>query len=126
MDDVKRCKHDRNFCMECHAPAAGAISTGHPDAGRVYAAAYEAVKKDYDAQRLRVDTAEAELKREREFNAVNVSEAERMLAAAEQRIADHESMLRHFASCADLFQVGTMAMNYVAALNPKPEAGSHE
>lgn len=43
--------------------------------------------EDYDAQRLRADTAEAELKREREFNAVNVSEAERMLAAAEQRTA---------------------------------------
>jgi hypothetical protein len=51
-------------------------------------------QKHFDAQRLRADTAEAELKREKEFHAVNVTESERMLAAAEQRIAELSDLLR--------------------------------
>jgi len=47
------------------------------------------------------------------------------LTAAEQRNASHESMLRHFASCADVRQVGTLAMDYVAALQPT-ESGASE
>lgn len=56
----------------------------------------------------------------------HATEVEARLGAAEQRIASHESTLRHFATCADVRQVGTSAMDYVATLNPKPEAGSHE
>jgi hypothetical protein len=47
------------------------------------------------------------------------------LTAAEQRNARHESMLRHFANCADVFQVGTLAMEYVAAIKPT-ESGASE
>ena len=85
----------------------------------------------FDAQRLRADTAEAEVARlEDEFDTLeNTNTTIKLkLAAAEQRIAQHETMLRHFASCADVRQVGTLAMDYVAALNPNPnpEAESHE
>ena len=48
------------------------------------------------------------------------------LTAAEQRNAEHESMLRHFASCADVRQVGTLAMGYVAALTKPTESGANE
>ena len=48
------------------------------------------------------------------------------LTAAEQRNAEHESMLRHFASCADVRQVGTLAVSYVAALTNPTEAGASE
>jgi hypothetical protein len=49
-----------------------------------------------------------------------------LMAAGEQRNASHESMLRHFASCADVRQVGTQAMDFVAGL-PKPtESGASE
>lgn len=90
---------------------------------------------EYDAQRLRADTAEAELSKLRDSSAIAGRHLERMiehsdslevkLAAAEQRIASHESTLRHFASCADVRQVGTLAMDYVAALNQKSEGESH-
>lgn len=83
------------------------------------------LKSDFDAQRLRADTAEAELKALK--HPMNSAQQLRNdLAAAEQRIASMTSMLRWFASCADVRQVGTAAMDYVAALNPNPEAESHE
>lgn len=47
------------------------------------------------------------------------------LTAAEQRNSRHESMLRHFASCADVWRVGTLSMDYVAALKPT-ESGASE
>jgi len=53
------------------------------------------------------------------------SEIVQRLTAAEQRNARHESKLRHFASCADVSQVGTLAMEYVAALKPT-ESGASE
>lgn len=84
---------------------------------------------DFDAQRLRADTAEAELGALRgdvETMRRKNNEYAEKLASAEQRMARHEGMLRHFANCGEVFQVGTAAMDYVAALNPKPEAGSHE
>ena len=120
---------------------------------------------EFDAQRLRADTAEAELAdmqhwrdlalqfdnhrmtalghlravvrcSDRDLLAdaeeflksppLSASEVVAKLAAAEQRIASHESTLRHFANCADVRQVGTSAMAYAAALNPNPEAESHE
>lgn len=110
-------------------------------------------RPDFDAQRLRADTAEAlsvtsimldvvpgEDGMGKEVYAKSVAEVQLLisnlyldaetagekLAAAEQRIVRHENMLRHFASCADVRQVGTSAMDYVAALNPNPEAESHE
>jgi len=82
---------------------------------------------EFDAQRLRADTAEAELRTERlraDAAVGDANEAERKLAAAEQRIASHESILRRFANCADVRQVGTLAMDYVAALNQKSEGES--
>lgn len=79
-------------------------------------------ESELDAQRLRADTAEAE----RDAAVETISELSDKVVAAEQRIAEHEGMLRHFANCAEVFQVGTAAMDYVAALNPAPEAGSHE
>jgi len=48
------------------------------------------------------------------------------LTAAEQRNAQHEGMLRHFASCADVRQVGTLAMGYVAALTKPTESGASD
>lgn len=75
---------------------------------------------DFDAQRLRADTAEAELKR------LDSLDTMQLIAELTKRIASHESTLRHFANCADVRQVGTIAMDYVAALNPKPEVESHE
>lgn len=118
-------------------------------------------RKELDAQRLRADTAEAELAKLRERHAALIEDRARFpdrpdfvgdmisahignlkagkessdnyarnyilkLSVAEQLIARHENMLRHFASCADVRQVGTFAMDYVAALNPNPEAESHE
>jgi hypothetical protein len=50
--------------------------------------------------------------------------SQQRLADAERRNATHESMLRHFASCADVRQVGTMAMEYAAALTKPEEAKS--
>lgn len=86
------------------------------------------LEKSFDAQRLRADTAEAEVARlEDEFDTLeNTNTTIKLkLAAAEQRIASHERMLRFFANLADIRQVGTAAMDYVAALNPNPEAESH-
>jgi hypothetical protein len=88
-------------------------------------------EKALDAQRLRADTAEAELRREKEFHAVNVSESERMLAAAEQRIADLIELLRGAWKYADHdLNVVTvnreLAARIEAALNQKSEGESHE
>lgn len=89
------------------------------------------LEKSFDAQRLRADTAEAERdawKDMREQSRARNAKLRKKLAAAEQRIASHERMLRFFANLADIRQVGTVAMDYVAALNPdpNPEAESHE
>ena len=62
---------------------------------------------------------------EAEMAALREELAER-LTAAEQRNAEHESMLRHFASCANVRQVGTLAMSYVAALTKPTESGASE
>ena len=49
---------------------------------------------------------------------------EQRLADAERRNAIFIGMLKHFASCADVRQVGTLAMDAVAALNKPEEAKS--
>lgn len=82
------------------------------------------LQKQLDAQRLRADTAEAELKREKEFHAVSVSESERMLAAAEQRIAELWTLLRE--GLEEQKNGDDWIDRVVAALNPNPEAESHE
>lgn len=56
----------------------------------------------------------------------HATEVEAKLATAEQRITSMTSVLRLFADCADVRQVGTSAMAYVGALNPNPEAESHD
>lgn len=48
------------------------------------------------------------------------------LTTAEQRNAKYESMLRHFASCADVRQVGSLAMDFVAGLTKPSESGASE
>lgn len=106
-------------------------------AAEVYFGSWKRTEQELDAQRLRADTAEAErnqllndpnsvFKKMCDMALKQRDEAMSKLAAAEQRIASHESTLRHFANCADVRQVGTSAMAYVAALNPSPEAESHE
>lgn len=110
-----------------------------------------------DAQRLRADTAEAELADLRQQHAEqtcvfcnnsgellsvvkterlrgdaavgDANEAERKLAAAEQRIASHEKLLRRIAKHYDGSDVRELhrAIDEIdAALNPNPEAESHE
>lgn len=110
---------------------------------------------DLDAQRLRADTAEAEISRLREtatlaakVGAPNFHSMKRELAAAEQRIAKVTELLRlmtvEYACCLeaghdritflgnDCDSVSKMLddnVNYAkacAALNPNPEAESHE
>lgn len=101
------------------------------------------VNRDFDAQRLRADTAEVELaKFEGEIVAAlpgvrfmdspdggsptlgeQVSRMAEALAADEQRIADYEFALMYVRSQIDYSPL----VAYIdAALNPKPEAGSHE
>lgn len=48
------------------------------------------------------------------------------MAAAEQRNASLISQLKHFASCADVRQVGTLAMDAVARLTKPTESGASE
>ena len=48
------------------------------------------------------------------------------LADAERRNGEHIIILKHFANLADVRNVGTHAMDYVSALNPNPEAASHD
>lgn len=87
---------------------------------------------ELDAQRLRADTAEAELRTERlraDAAVGDANEAERSLAAAEQRIASHEKLLRRIAKHCDGWNVRELhrAIDEIdAALNPNPEAESHE
>jgi len=115
-------------------------------------------KIHYDAQRLRADTAEAERDGAKAANNVlreelrterlradaavgDANEAERKLAAAEQRIADLDSwnrrleiLLRRASNYGGLTPDWHDAVQLIlaeqkeihAALNPKPEAGSHE
>lgn len=107
--------------------------------------------KELDAQRLRADTAEAELSemklscdycnRVALHNKELGEELERKLATAEQRIADQHALLLKckevFDNCSGMADQKTRVdwyANYLvptkvdlnAALNPNPEAESHE
>lgn len=78
MSEVKRVNIDFSGLQ---GPA-DSISTGHPDAGAFYA-------EKYEAQRLRADTAEAELKRLDNLDTMQlIAELTKRNAAAEQRIAE--------------------------------------
>lgn len=89
---------------------------------------------DFDAQRLRADTAEAELRIERlraDAAVGDANDAERSLAAAEQRNAQLIGLLRR-AYDADLasrhcqpYNTTKLMDDIDAALNPNPEAESH-
>ena len=89
---------------------------------------------EFDAQRLRADTAEAErdaLRTSKEAVEFNLNKVDRALLAAEQRIAKLETVLR---SAVEWFDdgVGRSIAEFCklqemrAALNPNPEAESHE
>lgn len=106
------------------------------------------MERDFDAQRLRADTAEAELKREKEFHAANVSELERKLTAVDHRISDHLKLIGGLIEYADnlLSDVNSAwqyagstgnpethrdpdyvaAVAMIAALNQKSEGGSND
>ena len=84
-------------------------------------------RPELDAQRLRADTAEAELERAGATYLNKNSECLQLrkdLAAAEQRNVEMRELLQ------DLFNQCELNLHFdgriAAALNPKPEAGSHE
>jgi hypothetical protein len=86
---------------------------------------------DLDAQRLRADTAEAEVTRlEDEFDTLESTNTtmKLKLAAAEQRIAELLQICRDIQDDPRLWlMVGAEISGRIStALNPKPEAGSHE
>lgn len=99
-------------------------------------------RSDFDAQRLRADTAEAELARlEDEFDTLeNTNTTIKLkLAAAEQRIAELVAMLREGIDAVERLSttpkehnqeqwvdLHAWTFNVDAALNPNPEAESHE
>jgi multidrug resistance efflux pump len=91
----------------------------------VKAGDFHDMEADRDAQRLRADTAEAEL-------AVTEKEVEGLQSAlgdAEQRIAALEGLLHEMVEH-DYRFIDAKLVDFVerieAALNHKPEAGSHE
>lgn len=116
-----------------------------PVAERLESAITE-MHNELDAQRLRADTAEAEVARLRETatlaaktGAPNFHSLKRELAAAEQRIAEHLKvfdtalfLLETFIEAEREMPIPTMEVlldairRQFAALNPNPEAESHE
>jgi len=78
----------------------------------------------WDAQRLRADTAEAELKAlKHPMN--SAQQLRKDLAAAEQRIAELAGLLQYVRTKPGFFS-GEFVLKLDAALNPNPEAESHE
>lgn len=88
-------------------------------------------RSDYDAQRLRADTAEAELEKLREQvelwrgRTTNLTHAQ---FAAEQRIAELLQICRDIQDDPRLWLMvrAELSGRISAALNPNPEAESHE
>lgn len=156
MDDVKKFRADYRHVVETEFDDAQYVGIG-----------------DFDAQRLRADTAEAELDALREamadrdkkdeirlsdraelidgFNKrleknsaklkalvdrntrlkYRINSAEQKLAAAEQCIADQNELIKKAHAWVDHNNFGgwdayELRDQLAAALNPKPEAGSHE
>lgn len=92
---------------------------------------------EYDAQRLRADTAEAELKRLDSLDTMQlIAELTKRNAAADQRIAEMKKALERIKFRLEVFIEDDHAMMPAslevtlgianAALNPNPEAESHE
>jgi hypothetical protein len=94
----------------------------------------DGMREERDAQRLRADTAEAELERAecmRESYKIDAGIYREKLAAAEQRIAElsaDNQQLRKLLeqTLAALNPTAKLSKSIRAALNPKPEAGSHD
>jgi len=95
-----------------------------------------ALREELQNQRDHGDERESELAALREELAITnrnldetIEQGSRLrlrLTAAEQRNAQHEGMLRHFANCADVRQVGISAMGYVDALTKPTESGASD
>lgn len=128
MDDVKRYLVGADESDLCGCGASYSIKeTESPDGDWVSAS-------DFDAQRLRADTAEAELERAecmRESYKIDAGIYREKLAAAEQRIAElsaDNQQLRKLLeqTLAALNPTAKLSKSIRAALNPNPEAGSHE
>lgn len=88
-------------------------------------------ESDFDAQRLRADTAEAELKRLDNLDTMQlIAELTKRNAAAEQRISDTVAKLQLAADMLDDDERGNRFAQVlqlaIAALNPNPEEESHE
>lgn len=100
-----------------------------PERQRVYPVGTERNwQADFDAQRLRADTAEAErdaLRTSKEAVEFNLNKVDRVLLAAEQRIAELKAVLERMLEDDDM-PVHWFAQRIDAALNPKPEAEGHE
>ena len=86
-------------------------------------------ESDYDAAQSELAALREELaecNKRKAWWADSAKTLDERLTAAEQRNLRHESNLRHFASCADVRRVGTLAMDYVAALTKPTEPGASE
>lgn len=97
-------------------------SKGHPDAGAYYANLYQ-------EQRLRADTAEAELEVLKydcqvAHSVIHAQKAD--IVVAEQRIAELKGLLLDITLDDDFPEHWNEAYAIDAALNPNPEAESHE
>ena len=86
---------------------------------------------DFDAQRLRADTAEAELERFRRSRNAMLTQVMNERDVAEQRIAEmsaNNQQLRKLLeqTLASLNPTAKLSKSIRAAINPNPEAESHE
>lgn len=133
MNDVM-CRGDYRLgtaCGKCsRCVAAEAL---RPENQRVYPVGTERNwKAELDAQHLRADTAEAErdaLRERHDTVKCQRNDANRLLAAAEQRIAEMSELLKRcIPVCRFKYSRAERDLinDITAALNPKPEAGSHE
>lgn len=114
----------------------GPCINGSQDFAQAFARKYAAeclplvLKSDFDAQRLRADTAESELKQMTEFRDNSAKKITRMrdeITAAEQRIEKLTGLIEEFCQRVEAGEVRSKATyaKFKAALNPNPEAGSH-
>ncbi|MGY2441379.1 hypothetical protein [Pseudomonas sp. SDO52101_S400] len=180
MDDVKQCKHGRNFCVDCHMSSDQMYTAAEalkPENQRVYPIGTERDwQAELDTQRLRADTAEAENRILRHSNSsfletvakvcdllgIDLDDAKHAdgqpsdvlfshakdqaekLAAAEQRISGLKARYNFLSKVTPYkfrkmqeaastdggdviyFHADRFDAQIDAALNPNPEAESHE
>lgn len=112
MSEVKRFRADHRHVVE----------TEFDDAQFVLASDYDAAQAELAALREELETSRAA----HQITAQAATSAQKRLTAAEQRNAELERRLKHFANCADVRQVGAMAMDFVAALKPTESGASEE